>query len=166
VVFEKGSNISISNSLSSVWKNIDIKYGDDWWRCWEWKGYKNKSGYGRITINYKNYTCHRIIYELVNNIIPDNLCICHTCNNPSCCNPNHLYLATHAINNKQCRDDKRNNIPRGENHYKTILTNEDILEIRIKYSTNSYTQREMGKEYGVSDKTIDGIVSHRRWKHI
>ena len=76
--------------------------------CWNWIGSKHKSGYGHTSRTKSGYA-HRYIYELMIGEIPDGLCVCHHCDNPSCVNPDHMFVGTMA-DNMHDRDKKgRNN---------------------------------------------------------
>ena len=66
--------------------------------CIEWIGAVNRRGYGRIKTPSKTFGAHRLAWELANGPIPDGLCVCHTCDNPPCCNVGHLFLGTTAEN--------------------------------------------------------------------
>ena len=62
--------------------------------CWNFTGGKNNIGYGMIRDGKKMRTAHRVSYEEHNGKIPHGMCVCHTCDNTLCCNPNHLWLGT------------------------------------------------------------------------
>lgn len=64
--------------------------------CWEWKGKRYPSGYGR----HSKFYAHRVAYELVHGPIPAGMFVCHRCDNPPCCNPAHLFLGTPEDNAK------------------------------------------------------------------
>ena len=71
--------------------------------CWNWIGAKNPHGYGKMTmrdLNHKRYysLAHRESYLLYKGSIVNNLYVLHKCDNPSCCNPDHLYLGTNSEN--------------------------------------------------------------------
>ena len=62
--------------------------------CWEWQGYKNKAGYGRLWYAGKLKLAHRVFYSLFKREIQEGLELHHTCENKGCCNPEHLVAAT------------------------------------------------------------------------
>lgn len=72
-------------------------------RCWEWTGARTAYGYGilgRGTREDGLIYAHRVSWELHNGSLPDGLCVLHTCDNPPCTNPNHLWLGTKGDNNR------------------------------------------------------------------
>ncbi len=151
--------------MEKLWKRINKKGEDE---CWEWLGSVSKNGYGQFGINNKVYYTHRAVYELIYGIIPKGLCVCHKCNNPPCCNPNHLFLGT-ARENSDKRDREgrwRTGDYCGEKHGRSKLTEKNIMEIRTLYSTGKYFQRELGEMFGVSRTHIDRILGKRTWKHL
>ena len=66
--------------------------------CLEYQGYRNSSGYGIIKVDGEALLAHRVAFELAHGPIPSGLFVCHSCDNPSCCNSNHLFLGTPADN--------------------------------------------------------------------
>lgn len=88
----------------------------------------------------------------------------HKCDNPICCNPDHLLLGT-QLENIQDRD-KRGRTSKGEHRYNSKLTEKEVREIRKKYIPRKYGLPRLAKEYGVDFTTIDAIIKRRGWKHV
>ncbi len=133
--------------------------------CWEWTGSKNRKGYGQFRIKNIMYIAHRFSYELFKGPIPEGLFVCHSCDNPSCVNPGHLWVGTAKDNAMDRERKKRGNGP-GEKCNRHKLTETQVKEIREKYVPWTYSLRRLAKEYGVSAVAIHLIITNKNWSSI
>lgn len=78
--------------------------------CWEWTAGVNNLGYGMIRDEKRMRLAHRVSYEEHVGKIPPGMCVCHTCDNPSCINPQHLWLGTRKQNTQDMIDKQRHRI--------------------------------------------------------
>lgn len=68
-------------------------------QCWEWTAGTDKDGYGRFWYGSTTVRAHRVAWCLVNErAFSIDLLVLHRCDNPRCCNPDHLFLGTHLDN--------------------------------------------------------------------
>ena len=161
--------ILTQKQIDRFWSKVDIKSEDE---CWNWTACKINTGYGQFGINYKIYKAHRISWIIHNCDIPEGLLICHTCDNPSCCNPKHLFLGTAKDNTQDMIKKGRyytgnhKGLNTGIKNGNTKLTEEQVLEIRQKYIPWEYTQKMLADEYGVGITIISYIINNKSWKHI
>lgn len=128
--------------------------------CREWSGCRGVQGYGVVRMQGKNMRAHRVSFEhFLGRPIHENMMILHSCNNPPCCNPEHLREGTHQEN----MDDKllSNRQPRGESNGKAKLTLEQVEEIRR--NENNLTQYELADLYGVKRPCIAKIMRGKTW---
>ena len=144
--------------LERFWKNVEITDS-----CWIWNGLKDVDGYGRFYINSKTgVRAHRFCYELYNEKIGDGMCVCHSCDMPSCVNPDHLWIGTN-IDNINDRT-KKGRSASGEDNGNSKLTKEEVLTIRNKYFTGKFSSRKLSKECSVSQPMICAIINNKNWK--
>lgn len=135
-------------------------------QCWEWIGANdgNIGGYGSVNWEGRKTSAHRIAWQLTNGEIPNKLEVCHCCDNPSCCNPNHLFLGTHK-QNMDDRDRKGRNVNyRGEDHGRHKLTYLEVTEIRERYAKGGITQKQLSKDYSVCKSMIGYVIRRENWK--
>ncbi len=134
--------------------------------CWIWNGGVDKDGYGKVNLSQQNkrlhLRAHRISYYVATGKIPKGL-ICHTCDNPPCVNPAHLFDGTVLNNASDMIAKGRANRANGEKL--SDLTEEQIVDIRRRVSEGE-TQYKVGAEYGLSKQGVSHIVNRNTWKHI
>jgi hypothetical protein len=142
------------NDLARFWAKVDKGV-----ECWEWLSCKNKDGYGQFKLNGSTYSVHRISYAIVNRD-PRELCVCHSCDNPSCVNPEHLWAGTDRDNAIDRNAKERQ--ARGEGQGFAKLTERDIKEIL----ESDKSQLILAEQYGAVKSAISGIKRGKKWKHI
>lgn len=132
-----------------------VQLSDD---CWTWIGAKNRRGYGKLSFR-KNKTmpAHRASYILFKGDIPSGMLVCHSCDNPPCVKPAHLWLGT--ISDNVCDMIKKNRSPNQK------LTTEMVIDIRNKFE-NGYTQKKLQEVFNISNGIISQIVNRKIWKHV
>ena len=128
--------------------------------CWEWTGTKIHTGYGQLTDNYKKKSAHRASYELHIGPIPDGLYVCHTCDNPGCVCPDHLFVGTNTDNLRDMA--KKGRSTRGEKSATAKLCELDVWLIR---NIEGHTCA-MAEFFGVHRNTILSVRTRQSWKHI
>ena len=136
--------------------------------CWLWMGGHGKRGYPHFPLNGKTVYAHRLSWEIHKGTIPDGLDVCHNCpdgDNPSCVNPDHLFLGTHADNMRDMCSKGRSRCW-GEKARTAKLTEHQIVNIRSRWKAGGITQQELAIEYGIRQVTISSIVNGRTWKHL
>ena len=140
-----------------------VKSGD----CWTWRGCEKKSvGYGilmRRKISQEPILAHRYAWFLTRGEWPkDGLFVCHHCDNKLCVRPDHLFIGTHADNQRDKIIKGRNKAPVGINHGMAKLTESQVLQIRASKKAVA----KLAMQYGISDSTIYAIKSRELWGHL
>lgn len=147
--------------------------------CWVWPRKLNDVGRGRVWIGDKLKLAHRAVWEIRKGPIPAGMMLCHTCDNPSCVNPNHLYVGTHRDNMRDMRERRRsfaatqpervrelgrkmgssNTWTRGEGNPKAKLTAEQAAAV----AADPRPTRFLVADYGLHRTSIQRIRRGAQW---
>jgi len=127
--------------------------------CWLWQGHLS-NGYGRVYWNNRRWVAHRLVSTLCFGELQDGVFCLHRCDNPRCCNPNHLWRGSLADNNRD-RDSKgRRALPPT-----TKLTEEDVILFRERFGAGDSVP-ELAREFGIHRNTGYQIVNRQIWKQV
>lgn len=145
-------------TVKRFWEKVD-KSGD----CWIWIAGTDKDGYG--VFNNNGYAkAHRFAYEITFGEIPKNKIICHHCDNPSCVNPNHIYLGTYKSNARDRQSRNRGRDQYGVKNSMAILNWSKVRKIRAMWQSGNYTQKAIAEYFNVSRGCITGIIHNVNWR--
>lgn len=143
---------------ANFWARVDRSRGPD--ACWTWKMARSPKGYGQVWNGRYMDHAMRVAWELTYGLIPDGMSVCHTCDNPPCCNPSHLFLGTNADNvADRCA---KGRTARGEQIARAKLTREQVDEIRAQYA-QGVTRLALARRYGIDTQHVTKIVTYQLW---
>lgn len=139
--------------------------------CWLWKRGRSPKGYGQFAytpVKYKQVMrrAHRVALMLSGQIVRDHDMVLHACNNPPCCNPNHLRVGTAEDNwadrhgNGMCSG----GVPQGSAHGQAKLTEEVVRKMRLRHP--DATIKSLADKYGVGRRTASDAIRGVTWKHV
>lgn len=163
-------------TMDRVWSYIDW-YGKGAQECWDWQGTTKQHGYGRVSTMTKAGRRHILVSRLIAydaGLLHDlqygghhsGTTIRHTCDNPRCCNPNHLCVGTQADNISDMNIRNRRNDAKGSDSPNARLRESDIPIIRSLYNTMCMTKKDIAKLFGVTDVAIFCVISGKTWSHV
>lgn len=127
-------------------------------QCWEWQRGRNESDYGVVSMTDDSGArlAHRAAYETWVGEIPPNTHVLHTCDNPPCCNPQHLFLGDDLTNSDDKISKKRHH--NGERTGGHKLTDQQVVEIRDRYTGKRGQQTRLAEEFGITQGQVSMIV--------
>jgi hypothetical protein len=144
------------------WSRVDRRSETE---CWYWicRNLKPGSGYGQVEVNGKRYGMHCMSWMLTCGPIPKGKKVCHTCDNPACCNPKHLFLGDTRDNAQDAA--RKGRLPTGERHGNAKLSDLQAIELRDR-GQNGEKPKDLAVEFNVCSRTAWLIITERGWKHL
>lgn len=160
--------------------------------CWIWSGARNSRGYGSLSFAGKPWKAHRLAYVAFVGDIPDGFHVCHRCDNPSCVNPEHLFVGTASDNMRDMASKGRSGVvplerhpmrvrpelrsygdrngmhthpearPSGTRNGRAKLTAEQVEYARREAGFRS--KSDIARELGVNNTTIGRAVRGELWR--
>lgn len=145
--------------VARFWSRVEVRKQA---QCWPWRYGPDEHGYGafRELVGTRIEPAHRVAYMIAHGEIPEGKVIRHTCDNPLCCNPDHLEIGTHQDNVADRVARGRSAI--GEDNGRSVLSTTQVQHIR----ESQLSARALAKHYGVDVKTITKIRSRETWAHV
>lgn len=156
-------------NVARFWSRVDTSGGLD--SCWPYDGMTDQHGYRYFSICQKKHRAHRIAAELFYGPCPDDRRVCHHCDNPSCCNPRHLYYGTAADNTRDMIERGRAKFfdlrtLGGEHHPNAILTEQVVLDLRKRWAREPFIVAEEARRMGVRPQTLWAVIKQVNWRHL
>jgi hypothetical protein len=127
--------------------------------CWIWTGYGNGIGYGKMTFGNKRIYAHRYSYSKYKGEIPKGMNVLHSCDNPSCVNPSHLFLGTQKNNIDDMK--KKMRMSEGTKHPISKITSVHLMAIRREYAN---LLNHWSKKLNVTTGTIRNAITLKTYK--
>lgn len=149
--------------VGRFWSHVDKGGGDD---CWVWLAHRIRHRtlglrYGVASIAKRGYLAHRVAWTIANGAIPAGLDVLHSCDNPGCVRPDHLFLGTHADNMRDMRTKGR-----GRPIEKNKVSVSDVVAMRAMRSAGASLDRIADAYPQVSPRSVRDIVNGRVWARI
>jgi len=132
--------------------------------CMNWIGATQK-GYGAMRTGGQTVRAHRFAWVRANGSIPDGMHVLHKCDNPLCCNADHLFLGTHIDNMRDAVAKGRaagGSLP-GEANPNCMLKEAQVVSI---LSRKGKPSSSLAREFGVSNSTVKAIRAGRLWSYV
>lgn len=167
----RGMKETLDHALTRFWPKVSIKGKT---KCWEWQAGLDLDGYGLFKWKRRTQRAARFVMMALHDGIPDDKWVLHTCDNPKCVNPRHLYFGTPSENSCDKIRRGRNPPQKGSNNGYAKLTDDIVLRIRAAYipshkqgaNRTGPTMQMLADQYGVTRPLICKIVKRNIWTHI
>jgi hypothetical protein len=130
--------------------------------CWLWMGSSDVRGYALVFDGHNKRVSRIVLSRKVGRVLCRDEFACHTCDNPCCVNPDHLFVGTHLENLADAT--RKGRMARGERHPGSKLTEEIVRVIRAE--PPSVSARELAARFGVCEGVVASVRRGRGWRHV
>ncbi len=154
--------------MARFWQKVRVTSEDDD-ECWVWVAGSRAKGYGLVALPSGSALAHRVAYVDAYGPLPPGVLVLHTCDNPLCVRPSHLFTGTHIDNMRDMARKGRGStqiyrgIVAGERNGRAVLTAADVAAIRVMRGHGA-TIVAIAQVYGVSKSTVGALLTGRSWK--
>jgi hypothetical protein len=148
-----------NKDIKRFWKHVDIIH-DRNDTCWEWTSYKNVKGYGLIKIKKYVLLAHRVAYEIRFGQFDQSKYICHTCDNRSCCNPNHLFIGTQFDNMRDMVSKGRKTLKCNEDNPNVKLTDKQVVVLR-EMRKDGMLMKDLAEVFNIGIAQVSCIINNK-----
>lgn len=150
-----------------VLDNTDVN-PDTW--CWEYRGNTSKTGYGVLYADDSSHRTHRVVYQYLYRKVSPPYMLCHICNNPKCCNPDHLYEGT-------TKENERDSIlagtsifynidQQGDKNINSVLTDKVVIEARRLAKNTNMSHGDIADKLSQVRRTLSRAITGESWAHL
>ena len=151
--------LSVRNVAGFI-RHIDLPTKEG---CWNFVSV-GANGYGNFQVRWKTVSAHRYSYEYFYGMSPGGDCVLHSCDNPLCVRPDHLFLGTNKDNSIDAS--KKGRLASGERNGNKKFTREDVAFMRKKYDSGEMRTTDIARHFSCKPNTITMIVRRHNWKHL
>jgi len=151
------------------WSKVDIREPDE---CWPWtaapRNKRSQRNYGAFWLNGRHHPANKIAWELKNGLMPQGMFACHRCDNPSCCNPSHIFPGTTQENTAD--KVRKGRQVKGELVHTAKLSKQDVIDIRNMLPPNTRAPRglpgKIAEKYGITKQYVSEIWGRKSWRSL
>lgn len=143
------------------WAKVERGAGAD--DCWRWTASTDARGYGRLSVGKgRPERAPRVSWYLHHGVWPERH-ILHTCDNPECTNPRHLYEGGHPENSRDAVE--RGRQARGERHGRRSHTWDEVVRVRAAHASGEGGYDALAQRFAVSRSWVAEVIQGKVWKH-
>lgn len=147
----------VPNSFKNFWAKVETHGAAE---CWPWRGAINNKGYGNVKWEGRYTPAHRVAYALTYGAFPPKAWVLHKCDNPPCCNPDHLFLGNAKMNSEDAVAKGR--MAQKERHGRRKLGQAQVNAIRELHELG-WIGRDIARAFSVSFALVSLIINNKVW---